>query len=109
MPTTPATGDTTARTIEDRFLDLICSDADLLAAEFDAIIAAQWPEPPTATPGRGTAGRHPGSNAARRVADPARGRVARPPQPGIGGSARQRSPPATTPDARQAEKHAGIL
>jgi hypothetical protein len=32
MPTTPATGDTTARTIEDRFLDLICSDADLLAA-----------------------------------------------------------------------------
>jgi hypothetical protein len=39
MPTTPATGDTTARTVDEQFFDLICNDADLLAAEFDAIIA----------------------------------------------------------------------
>ena len=39
MPTTPSTS-RTAPTVDEQFLDLICGDADLLAAEFDAIIAA---------------------------------------------------------------------
>jgi hypothetical protein len=93
MPTTPATGDTTARTVDAQFLDLICSDADLLAAEFDAIIAAAWPTPPADGPGRGVAGGQPGSGAGRRAADPVRDPVHRPRHPGIGGRVRQRSPP----------------
>jgi len=93
MPPAPATGDTTTRTVKDQFLDLICGDADLLAAEFDAIIAAQWPEPPGHSPGRGAAGRHPGSSRARRAGDRVPGAVLQPRHPGVGGCARQRSPP----------------
>jgi hypothetical protein len=99
MPTTPATGDTTTRTVDDQFLDLICSDADLLAAEFDAIIAAEWSDPPAHRRGRGAASAHPGSDAARRAGEPVRGTVPPPRHPGIGGWARQRSPPQPTPDA----------
>jgi hypothetical protein len=102
MPTTPATGDA-ARTVDERFLDLICSDADLLAAEFDAIIAAEWPEPPADTPGRGAAGGHPGSGAARVPAQPVRGPVPQPRHPGIGGWARQRSPPLRQPPPSEQE------
>ena len=61
MPTTPALADTAARTVDEQFLGLMCSDEDLLRAEFDAIIAAEWPSPPpTTTPRRGAAHRHPG-------------------------------------------------
>ena len=45
MPT-PRPISETARTVEDQFLDLVYGDTDLLAAELDAIIAAEWPEPP---------------------------------------------------------------
>jgi hypothetical protein len=93
MPTTPATGDTTARTVDEQFLDLICNDQDLLAAEFDAIIAAEWPNPPANPPGRGATGRHPTSRAARWLTARVRGAVSRPRHPGTGGWARQRSPP----------------
>ena len=75
MPTTPATGGTTARTVDEQFLDLICNDADLLAAEFDAIIAAEWPDaagrpgrhaaPPAGTPPAGSPPRRPTPSAAR--------------------------------------------
>jgi hypothetical protein len=36
----------------DEFLDVICADPELLQAEFDAIIDAEWPagSPPAATP-----------------------------------------------------------
>jgi hypothetical protein len=55
MPTNLGTGDriartatrTVTRTVDEQFLTLICSDEDLLRAEFDAIIAAEWPGPPT--------------------------------------------------------------
>ena len=104
MPTTPAAGDAPARSVDEQFLDLICSDQGLLAAEFDAIIAAARPEPPTDRPGHGAAGRHPATNAARRAADPLRDPVSRPPHPGIGGWARQRAPPFRHPDPRQAER-----
>ena len=101
MPTTPTTGDTIASSVEEQFLDLICGDADLLQAEFDAIIAAEWPTPPANTPGNGAAGGHPVSRAARRAAsvdDLVRFR-----RPGFGGWVRQRSPPAptTTTDDRK--------
>jgi hypothetical protein len=94
MPTTPATGDTAERTVDEQFLDLICNDQELLGAEFDAIIAAEWSSPPANTPGRGATGRHPTDGAAHRAANPVRGVVSRPRHPGVGGWARQRSPPA---------------
>ena len=33
---------------KDAFVDLICSDEQLLRAAFDEIIAAEWPAPPSA-------------------------------------------------------------
>jgi hypothetical protein len=35
-----------AGTIDDAFLDIICQDEELLRAEFDALVAASWDEPP---------------------------------------------------------------
>ena len=93
MPTTPALADTAARTVDEQFLGLICSDEDLLRAEFDAIIAAEWPSPPTTTPRRGAAHRHPASYTHGRGGAPVAGAVPRPRHPGIGGWVRQRSPP----------------
>lgn len=34
----------------DAFLDLLCADPDLLAAEFEAIVAAGWGAPPPDRP-----------------------------------------------------------
>ncbi|HJQ01506.1 MAG TPA: hypothetical protein VJ851_07890 [Jatrophihabitans sp.] len=99
MPSAPATSGTPARSVDEQFVDLICRDADLLAAEFDAIIAAEWPDPPAGRPGSGAAGGHPGRRAAGRAAEPVRDLIDRPRHPGIGGWARQRSPPTRTPDA----------
>jgi hypothetical protein len=96
MHTTPATGDTTVRSVDEQFLELICSDADLLAAEFDAIIAAEWSTPPADREARGTADGHSGSGPAR-ATDPGRDLVGRPRHPGVGGWARQRSPPPRQP------------
>jgi len=102
MPRAATGGDTTARTVDVQFFELICSDADLLAAEFDAIIAAEWPDPPADTPGRGAVGGYPGNGAARRATEPVRGPAPPLRHPGIGGWARQRSPPSRTPKSRQA-------
>jgi hypothetical protein len=101
MPSRPATRDTTARTVDEQFVDLICNDQDLLAAEFDAIIAAAWPTPPAARPGRGALGEHAGRGTARRAADPVRDLPTLPRHPGVGGWARQRSPPARCSNDRQ--------
>jgi hypothetical protein len=106
MSTTPATAPTTARTIDDEFLDLICSDTDLLAVEFDAIIAEEWPQPPTARPARGASGR-PGSSRPRPRPTAVDGRVARAPQPGVGRQARQRSPPRCDQGEPSDEKATG--
>ena len=35
-----------ARTVDEQLLEMICNDQELLAAEFEAIIAAEWPAPP---------------------------------------------------------------
>ena len=41
---------TTAR-LEEQFVDLLCADDELLRAEFDAIVAAEWPGATPAEPG----------------------------------------------------------
>ena len=82
-----------ARLTHEWFVELVCADEDLLRAEFDAIVAEEWPSPPPAEPVRGPDGQPAPRRAWRR--DEAR-RVAvrrRPSGPGVGGWARQRSPP----------------
>lgn len=83
----PAAGESVA----DEFLDIVCSDEELLAAEFEAIIAANWPAPPEAVsassaaslrrrgraPSRTAGSRHPGGNGADAV--PARPHERSPP------------------------------
>jgi hypothetical protein len=44
----------TERDIEDAFSALLCSDPELLNAEFDAIVGANWGQPPAAEPGQDT-------------------------------------------------------
>ena len=93
METISLDGAADTRTVTEQFLALIYSDETLLRAEFDAIIAAAWPGPPTVTPqGRATDRPHRGAHPETGV------RVARSPgprRPGIGGWARQRAPPCS--------------
>ncbi|MGI8529762.1 MAG: hypothetical protein ACR2KO_09815 [Geodermatophilaceae bacterium] len=81
-----------ARLVEEMFLDLLCSDEEWLRAEFDAIIAAGWGGPRTARPLRPASPTPspPRCHSRPEVAadTPAPGRC-----PGVGGWARQRSPP----------------
>jgi hypothetical protein len=50
-PSTELVLDPTRAAGEQEFLDLVCRDENLLRAEFDAIIAAEWPgEPPGLVP-----------------------------------------------------------
>lgn len=83
------------RRIDDEFLELVCSDEDLLAAEFEAIIAANWPGPPSA-PVRG-APFAPDHRARRR--QPTRGRTTPVPDP-VGGVVPERSRERSPPGAR---------
>jgi hypothetical protein len=92
MDTAPA--DLAARIVDEQFLQLICGDPELLAAEFDAIIAAEWPAPPTDEGEPKATSGPPGGRARTLVAWPVDGLVTRPRHPGVGGWARQRSPPA---------------
>jgi hypothetical protein len=79
---------------DEQFLELLCGDEDLLRAEFDAIIAAEWPSPPPAEPECGAgAEQRPRRGWQRRKAGVA-ARPNQPRHPGIGGWTRQRSPPA---------------
>ncbi|HEY0805430.1 MAG TPA: hypothetical protein VGD84_10205, partial [Pseudonocardiaceae bacterium] len=45
----PDTSDTT-EAVWDEFLAVICADEEWVRAEFDALIAAQWPDPPPPAP-----------------------------------------------------------
>ena len=56
------------RSAEEEFLDLLLADDDLLRAEFDAIIAAEWPgQPPNPPRRRVRGGPDPGRSCRRRV------------------------------------------
>lgn len=52
MDTASAGAEAAAPAMDDQFLALVCNDADLLDAEFEAIVAAEWPVPPEGTPPR---------------------------------------------------------
>lgn len=87
-----------ARGNDEQFLDLICSDDQFVQAEFDAIIAAEWPSPPPAGPRRDTpGGRH--HDRGHHYTEPAGpdGPPLRPVHPGVGAWSRQRSPPTPAP------------
>jgi len=81
-------------TLAEQFIELVCADEDLLQAEFEAIIAAEWPTPPPARP---PLRRPAGGPPVRPAGHWRQGRLerlaSRPRHPGIGGWARQRSPP----------------
>ncbi len=93
-------GDLT-RGSHEQFLDLICSDDELLQAEFDAIIADQWPSPPPHKPRRDNpGGRHPARRGQHPGPSGPDGPPPRPRHPGVGAWSRQRSPPTPTEQAR---------
>jgi len=86
----------------DVLADLLRADDELLRAEFDAIVAAQWP---TSPPGRGTAGPRPGGRPPGRPWSPEDRPGARPGRRGtaaVGPTTRERSPPPSVagPSAR---------
>ncbi|MDQ1735651.1 MAG: hypothetical protein QOH56_1902 [Pseudonocardiales bacterium] len=93
MPTIPTPHLESTLADEDEFLEILCSDEDLVRAEFDAIIAAEWPSlPPDAPDDDDTVERSPG----RTRCAPRGGQAGlpdRPRHPGIGGWSRERSPP----------------
>ena len=96
-PTLHPDGFKATRSTDEQFLDLLLADEDLLRAEFDAIIAAEWPGQPPGRPGRGTrAERRPGGTQRRRPQ--AAGSPGWPRPLRIGGWPRQRSPPRATGD-----------
>jgi len=81
---------------DEQFLELLCTDPDWVRAEFDAIVAAEWPIPPSIGPRRGAAADqrpHPAAPVEPDSAAPAyREGVTTGPA-----SALQRSPPAAPP------------
>jgi hypothetical protein len=87
-PFGPGLGDAT----DEQLADLICNDPELLAAEFDAIVAAEWPTPPVERLRHATAAGPPDQTLGR-LALEVTTLAARPRHPGIGGWARERSPP----------------
>ncbi|HEX5495658.1 MAG TPA: hypothetical protein VFX70_13895 [Mycobacteriales bacterium] len=83
--------DNAAEAVDEEFWALVCGDEELLSAEFDAIVAAEWPSPPVHSPGRSADHGRPGGPAH----EPTHGLHprARPAHPGVDGWSRQRSPP----------------
>jgi len=92
--------------VEDELLDLVLSDPELLRAEFEAIIAASWPDPPNPPPPTRPAppaeAPNPSEPGTRRSplsrsgpGDP------RPGCPRPAAAGRQRSPPGLTPPRKR--------
>jgi hypothetical protein len=52
MPLNPSAEEARGLAAE-QFLELLCADPDWVRAEFDAIMAAEWPIPPPTGPRRG--------------------------------------------------------
>ncbi len=78
---------------EEEFLHLICADEELLRAEFDAIIAAEWPTPPPRRPAGRTRSERPRPDRRRQARFGDQRRTSRSEYPGVGGWGRPRSPP----------------
>lgn len=78
---------------DEAFLDLVCADDELVRAAFDAIVAEEWPAPPSPPPPAPAAGfPEPGKTRLSRPAPDGRWRVrSHRPVRRVG---RQRSPPA---------------
>ena len=94
-------GDT--RSVEDRFLDLLLADDDLVQAEFDAIIAAEWPGPPPNLPRRHVlGGPDPGRRRRHRATASKRAGAGR--RPAADTSRRQRSPPPNDQETTDQQK-----
>lgn len=78
--------------LEAELAELICSDPDLVAAEFEELMLSAWPQPPVRGPGADCLDRPARAGGrfrvprARTAATPMRG-------PGCGEWVRQRSPP----------------
>lgn len=104
MPTDRSDPGAAARALEADFLALVCADEELLRAEFEAIIAAEWPARPPRRPGGpppGAANRRPGRPGGdRRPRPPAD----RPRRPHDDSRARQRAPPAPRQPDRAADQ-----
>jgi hypothetical protein len=91
-PTLQPEGFEATRSTDEQFLDLLLGDEDLLRAEFDAIIVAEWPGQPPGRTGRGArAERRPGGTRRRRPRAAGSPEWPRPLR--LGGWPRQRSPP----------------
>jgi hypothetical protein len=97
MPNASASYDTTARAVDEAFLHLIYTDRDLLAAEFEAIVAAGWPTPPAIPPGPDATAGRPTRGPAHRAANPVACMAPRAGHPGAEGWVRPRSPPPKRP------------
>jgi hypothetical protein len=96
MLISPGTDAATPQTVEGQLADLICSDQELLDAEFDAIIAAEWSDLPPDNAGDDALERSP------REARHPRGAgelqlTKRSGKSGVVGRSRQRSPPPAAP------------
>ncbi len=107
MPTFPTSQHGSKLADDEEFLAIVCSDEDLLRAEFEALIAAEWPSPPPDTPADDAAVERPPGPARRQP----RGGQARLPNrarhPGIGAWSRQRSPPP--PDSRNRRQERTVM
>jgi len=96
-------GDVT-RGSHEQFLDLICSDDELVQAEFDAIIAAEWPSLPPHRPRRDNpGGRHPSRRGQPPAPSGPDGLPLRPRHPGVEAWSRA----ALTPDTNRTSKTEG--
>ena len=62
-----AVGETVGEAVDELFVELMCADEELLAAEFEAIVAAGWPEQPRVPPPRRGEPTEPGKDPDGRV------------------------------------------
>ena len=77
----------------EQFLEIVCSDDDLVRAEFDAIVAAEWPRLPPDAPDEDDAEER-SPDTTRRARTGRSGQPPRPPHLGMRGWSRERSPPS---------------
>jgi hypothetical protein len=95
MPAVTALNPGSTRTTVEEFLVIVCADPELLRAEFDAIVAAEWPSPPSVSSDAGDAPKR-SRRAAQRRQDAGDARPCLLDQPGVVRWSWERSPPAPT-------------